>query len=484
MRESEVFLMRNTRYEYNFYSFYDHTGMERHFEKMAAKGWLIEKLGYFWRYRRIEPQALRFSVVYYPEASEFDPMKPSEGELTFYDFCAQAGWIKAASRAQMNIFYNENADAVPIETDAALQVETLHRSMKKEQLIAWFLMLALALWIFFDMRKGFIRDFAASISRSSALSAILDSVLLFLLCMLELGGYYLWRRRAKREAELGKFLPTRSHPVLQMLALLVLVTGCAIVLYSDKEGRGSYLAILAGIVLLNALIWGIKALLKRRGGSAEVNKGITMVSVLILSFLFSFTYLRSVRNGQFDQTPENTTPYEVTWSNGETSLYYAYDDPLPLYVQDLTKTDYDRYSCELAEESSPLASQVRGAQAMRTGDEDDAPELNYEVTDVKFAPLFDACLDGDLKYYQNYTVTFYRTHRPFRNWEYREVDAAPWGADRAWQAFDTESDGWGVSWVLTRGKRIVRIGGSALTGTLSRTQMDTVGEKLLNADIK
>ena len=102
----------------------------------------------------------------------------------------------------MNVFYNEDANAVPIETDAALQVETLHQSMKKEQLIAWFLMLALALWIFFDMCKSFIRDFAAALSRLSALSAILDSVLLFLLCALELGGYYLWRRRAKREAEL------------------------------------------------------------------------------------------------------------------------------------------------------------------------------------------------------------------------------------------------------------------------------------------
>lgn len=165
--------MLKTKYEYNFYSFYDHTGMEQHFEKMAAQGWLIEKLGYFWRYRRIGPQALRFSVVYYSEASEFDPTKPSEGELTFYDFCAQAGWNKAASRAQMNVFYNEDANAVPIETDAALQVETLHQSMKKEQLIAWFLMLALALWIFFDMRMGFIRDFAAALSCLSALSAIL-----------------------------------------------------------------------------------------------------------------------------------------------------------------------------------------------------------------------------------------------------------------------------------------------------------------------
>ena len=70
--------MRNTKRELNPYSFYDTEGLARHFERMAAEGWLIEKLGYFWRYRRIEPQALRFSVVYYSEASEFDPTKPSE----------------------------------------------------------------------------------------------------------------------------------------------------------------------------------------------------------------------------------------------------------------------------------------------------------------------------------------------------------------------------------------------------------------------
>ena len=62
------------------------------------------------------------------------------------------------------------------------------------------------------------------------------------------------------------------------------------------------------------------------------------------------------------------------------------DDPLPLYVQDLTKTDYDRYSCELAEESSPLAGSRSAVQRMRTGEDDATARLNYEVTDVKFAP--------------------------------------------------------------------------------------------------
>ena len=36
MRESEVFLMRNTKRELNPYSFYDTEGLARHFERMAA----------------------------------------------------------------------------------------------------------------------------------------------------------------------------------------------------------------------------------------------------------------------------------------------------------------------------------------------------------------------------------------------------------------------------------------------------------------
>ena len=46
------------------YSFYDRAGITSHLEQMAAKGWLLEKLGgYCWSYRRIEPKSLRFSVL-------------------------------------------------------------------------------------------------------------------------------------------------------------------------------------------------------------------------------------------------------------------------------------------------------------------------------------------------------------------------------------------------------------------------------------
>lgn len=55
MRESEVFLMRNTKRELNPYSFYDTEGLARHFERMAAEGWAPDRVGLFIRYRRIKP---------------------------------------------------------------------------------------------------------------------------------------------------------------------------------------------------------------------------------------------------------------------------------------------------------------------------------------------------------------------------------------------------------------------------------------------
>lgn len=64
--------MRNTKREWlPLYSFYDRPGVARHLEEMASKGWMLESLGtYGWRYRRMEPKQLKFSVTYFPTASQ------------------------------------------------------------------------------------------------------------------------------------------------------------------------------------------------------------------------------------------------------------------------------------------------------------------------------------------------------------------------------------------------------------------------------
>ena len=71
--------MRDKKRRIQTFSFFNHTAISEHLEKMAQKGWMIERLTSFgWIYRRIKPQKIHFTVSYYPKASEFDPYPSQE----------------------------------------------------------------------------------------------------------------------------------------------------------------------------------------------------------------------------------------------------------------------------------------------------------------------------------------------------------------------------------------------------------------------
>ena len=122
---------RQKKWEINLYSYYDHAGIVRHLEDMARQGWQLEKAGsVFWTYRRCKPAELRYAVVYFSKASQFDPEPPAE-QREFWELCKATGWELVTNRYQMQIFRNPAPDAIPIETDPVVQVENVRTAMKK-----------------------------------------------------------------------------------------------------------------------------------------------------------------------------------------------------------------------------------------------------------------------------------------------------------------------------------------------------------------
>ena len=137
-----------------FYSFYDSQGIAAHLERMAARGWMVDSIsGAFWRYRAIEPSQLHFAVTYFPKASSFDP-GPTEGQQVFADYCAQVGWEPAVRWGQMQIFYTDQSDPVPLETDPVTQVENIRAAMRRNFLPGMLDTMALAIFqlVFFFWR--------------------------------------------------------------------------------------------------------------------------------------------------------------------------------------------------------------------------------------------------------------------------------------------------------------------------------------------
>ncbi|MFR3922649.1 MAG: hypothetical protein ACLTYN_12525 [Dysosmobacter welbionis] len=62
-------------------------------------------------------------------AGRFSPA-PAAGLDTFQDYCAQAGWHRAASSDQVQVFFSEDPAAVPIDTDPAAELENIRRALE------------------------------------------------------------------------------------------------------------------------------------------------------------------------------------------------------------------------------------------------------------------------------------------------------------------------------------------------------------------
>ena len=302
--------MRDTKHEMILFSMYDRTGLQKHFEKLAAEGWMLEDIGNcFLRYRRSEPRQVHFCVSYYYKASAFDPY-PTEEEQEFRDFCAHTGWEVAASNGKVLAFYNEREDPTPIETDPALEVDAIHKAMMRSTILAYAVCLLpslLGLWISIGQ---LVNDPIGWLSRPSGLFSLLCWLVLLLLLGVELGGYFLWRRRALKAAEQGVFYPTPNHFPLQAVGLGVVAVALAgylidVILQSNPLMKLITLVMLGWVILLYLGVNGTRILLKRKGVSRGVNRAATLAVDVVLAFgllaVIVFFTIRAAGSGLLDE---------------------------------------------------------------------------------------------------------------------------------------------------------------------------------------
>ena len=229
-----------TKRELNLYSFHDHTGIARHLEKMALKGWLLEKTGLLWRYVQCEPKTIHYAVTYFPGSSQFS--EPEEKELMFRDLCAQAGWEFVTQWGQMLIFRSFYATPVPLDTEPQVQVETIHKGMKGGHLSHLIQTLIWALIFYGRLHlMGDVVGYLTFLASNLYLLLILLVTVSLGINLWELISYYRWRKRAKAAAKEGQFLPTsgRRWPhVLENVTTLLLLACLVWLLFAPSDSRG------------------------------------------------------------------------------------------------------------------------------------------------------------------------------------------------------------------------------------------------------
>lgn len=416
--------MSDVRYQPEFFSFYDHTAIQKRLEEMAAAGWLLQKPGnLFWKYRRVPPQRIHIAITYFPDASDFDP-GPSRDQQTMEDYCARDGWTLLCRWGQMQIFFSTLEDPVPIDTDPVIQVRTIHRAMKRNMLPGHLLLLLVILLQLGMLLLDFRRDPIDFLATPSSLYLLPMWVLLALAVLYELGFYFWWRHRAIAEAEDGVFLPIRTHRRMSFLlvgaAMFLLLL--SLVSMGSAFRIGTMLLWMAGYGLILLLANRVKGFLKDRGAPRWLNLTATVVLVFAATIALLIGITAAVISGHIPwQEQQAAGHYEY---RGETFPIYA--DPIPLRLEDLGEIGETRYQTEAKREETFLLSRTRYEQSQLLIDHDpQAPSLHYTVIRVKAPFLYDLCKQAVLK-----------EERDKVEWQHFVLmDPVPWGVEEAYQEY-------------------------------------------------
>ena len=422
--------MKDTKRKIMPFTFYDRTGIESKLEAQAEKGWLLEKCAASgWIYRRIEPAKIHFSVVYFPAADPFDP-QPSEKQVRFQEYCEHTGWELIASNAQMQIFCNRREHPIPIETDPEIEVENIHKSVKKTMFPAYISNLILAILQIGLAAQRFSWDPLTELLSLPAILATFFWCLDVVLWTILLGMYFHWHLRAKKAAMDGQFLETTSTDGFQfiMLGTTTLALICMYLSFGSWKVSLTGILMVVGILGLSAIMIWLSNRMKQHNVSAKTNRFITYAFAVVMSLVLCggvIWLVVSVRIEENDKTAQAETYKYNGWT------YYVYDDPIPLRIEDLINTDYEGYSYEIiSDESSPLLSRYEARQKTRY-DALTEPEMQYRIVHVKAPFLYNWVLDLMLEEFDhNYA------YPDDPGWkDDRSVNPEPWGAEQAYQLY-------------------------------------------------
>ena len=417
--------MSERKREFSIYLLFDYRGVEEHLTKMAARGWRLERVGpYFWTYRRAKPAQAAYAVTYLPDASQFDP-DPSERQASLAELCAAAGWEKVADWAQMQIFVNERPDPVPLETDEAVRLEVIRRSVKKSFLPWNAILLVLALVMTVLQVKTLLTDPIHLLSSSGGL---LSSVLWDAVAVLQaanLIGYRRWYRKSVQSvaqgdpcAEAGRWLRRLNRVVLWLASLCLLLYVVATAAAAEVGNMVFIVCYLLLFALVILLVDRLRRYLRRQGVSRRKNLAVTMAADVVLAVVLvgglTGGYLALSLSGVLD--------------GGET---YIYDNrewdtdpiPLPLTMEDLTGETYEhvrrnRYS------SGSLLVREDNCWEIVLDDQGDGKILDYTITAAALPALRDLVAESALAEIEDWD-----------SYTWAALDPAPWDAEAAYQRF-------------------------------------------------
>lgn len=376
--------MKDFKYRIELLSLYDHTNIEKHLKKMAAKGWMLEKIGRtFWVYKRIEPQNLNFSAVYYPKEI-IETKNISEDRQNFIDLCTSAGWSFVVSSDKMHIFCSESDNPVPIETDAQIQLECIHKFAKSEIIYGYLFYIILS--VIFSTIFGY-HLFKEPIE---TLSDNVDMFWFWPFCipfsLYNIIKYLIWHKKAKAAAECGEFCETKRIIRFEVLLWLPLYI-CSGLLRRLMMLKMPQILFMLFLIIFAAILICIFKAIKKAWSKTKLSENAKMFFKFYTAIILIAAYIAGIVL-IYPVFPKSSEKVEKESDSFIPSSYTVYHHKnLPVNLEDLipingmvSKYKFNDYLLLINLENTKQYSL-----------EDDSIRLTCDITHINFSPIYDAC---------------------------------------------------------------------------------------------
>lgn len=430
------------------FSFYDHVGMQRHLEQMAAKGWVLERMGsLWWVYRYQEPQRVHVCVSYSSQGSKYDPEMGQEEKI---EMCQHSGWKLMATNGQLQVFYNWGQDPTPMETDPGMEVAAMHRVAKRTYLPFFGIWLAAAVLYLGIFTGEWVRNPVETLADTGMLLRGILGILLLLWAGAEMVGYLRWHVKAKRLAQQGQFLETAGaglvgKAVLGMAVAVLALYWLEMLLERNPGMQTGAVAYAALLLAVFVFVPQITHILRQRGVPRQTNAMVTAGITLLVSALV-VVGMAALMAGH-------------GWSTSETGNgMEEYVQQPPLTIDQLEPVDAQRYTTMVWREESALVGRYERMEWEEwelMEDEKGGPEMTYTLVEVHAPAFYHLCRNS-------YLTREYRTTQP-----------EPWLAQEAYQY--ASGDRARPQYLLCYPGRLVLI---SLSWEPTQEQMAVVGETL------
>lgn len=416
----------------DFFEFYDASGIEKHLERMAAKGWLLCEISGLWFYQRIKPQNIKFAVTYFYEASDYNPYPSNEQEV-FYSYCEAAGWQFVAQNSKMQIFCSMDEKPIPIETDETMKLNLIHASMKRN-LLYWYVLLVILITDIYLISNKLINAPLYNLSDINNFIFLLIYIWAIITISINIVHYNTWYQKSLKSVHVGgaccKVKKRKSSLYPFVILLLIIIWTQSILLLI-------VLAICFAVVLAGiALSIFINKFLKKH--SATYWENLSLLSIFVVLFIL-YNPIANTLNRWYE---------EAKWANSERVMINAKEwqfiqDDLPLTLEDINAAETTTYSCEKNSQETFMLSYLRASQSTVKNDRMKTV-MKYEIADVKFDRFYDLCLNDLMKVNLN-NGTYWQ-----------QVNDSLWQADVVYRIYH-DGQPFQNQYLICWGNRIVKI---------------------------